>query len=61
MGCNGWNHPPDCNCGWGGWGWSAGRTTTNGGGYGYSRERFYRNSLSFDTRNFTQFVEASQL
>lgn len=25
MGCNAWNHPPDCNCGWGG--------DTGGGGY----------------------------
>ena len=28
MGCNAWNHPPDCNCGWGG--------DTGGGGWSSS-------------------------
>lgn len=30
MGCNAWNHPADCNCGWGG-------DTGGGGGYSVAR------------------------
>lgn len=38
MGCNAWNHEPNCNCGWGG--------DTNSGGQNYSIEKLLNEIVS---------------
>lgn len=54
MGCNAWNHPPNCTCGWGGEGHLGGRTSSTG-------NRSYACSLGGNALSAVSFVDPNAI